>query len=192
MFTKDYWKSSADKLRQPRYLALIALFIAVKSVAGMFRIPVGENLNIILTFVFVSTEACIIGPAAGLVSGMVTDLVGFMMFPGGPFFFGYTLTAMLGSLVYALFLYRRRVTVLRLALAKAVCNYFINVLLGSLWSAMLYSKGYVYYATASLLKNTLLLPFEIIILVLVFNLIVPVLQNRKLIGRETEVPLRLY
>ena len=190
MFTKEYWSSSAEKLRQPRYLALIAMFIAVQVVAGFFRIPVGENLNIIFKFLFVTVEASIIGPAAGLVSGLVTDLVGFMIHPTGPFLIGYTISEMLGSFIYALFLYRTRITVLRLALAKTVINFGVNVLLGSYWSSVLYSKGYIYYMSKSLVKNSAALPFEIIALVALFNLIVPVMQHRRLISQETRVPLQ--
>ncbi|HCK88703.1 MAG TPA: folate family ECF transporter S component [Erysipelotrichaceae bacterium] len=192
MFTREYWKSSAQKLRQTEYLALIAMFIAVKCVAGAFYIPVGENLRILMTFVFVASEAAIIGPVAGAVSGMIADIVGFMIHPSGPFFFGYTITAMCGSVIYALFLYRQRITILRLALAKTVVNYGVNVLLGALWSQMLYGKGYIYYAGKSLVKNTMMLPAEIIILVLLFNVIVPILQKRRLIPNSTTVPLKLY
>ena len=173
-------------------IALIAMFIAVKCVAGAFYIPVGENLRILMTFVFVASEAAIIGPVAGAVSGMIADIVGFMIHPSGPFFFGYTITAMCGSVIYALFLYRQRITILRLALAKTVVNYGVNVLLGALWSQMLYGKGYIYYAGKSLVKNTMMLPAEIIILVLLFNVIVPILQKRRLIPNSTTVPLKLY
>ena len=99
---------------------------------------------------------------------------------------------MCGSVIYALFLYRQRITILRLALAKTVVNYGVNVLLGALWSQMLYGKGYIYYAGKSLVKNTMMLPAEIIILVLLFNVIVPILQKRRLIPNSTTVPLKLY
>jgi hypothetical protein len=115
-----------------------------------------------------------------------------MLFPTGPFFFGYTVSAMAGILVYALFFYRKQITVLRIAGARFCVNYFVNVLMGSLWSAMMYGKGYIYYFSKSIVKNTLLLPIEIILMIIVFNLMIPQMESRKLIipQKQRPVPLR--
>ena len=191
MFSKEYWKSSADKLKSVRYLALIAAFTAMKCIVSGIYIPVGENLRIGISFLFTTVEAAIIGPVAAMLSGAVTDIVSFMIWPSGPFFFGYTLSSICGGLVYALFLYRRRITVLRLFGAKFVVNYAVNVLMGSVWSAMLYSKGYIYYAGKSLIKNTLMLPVEVILLTAVFNILLPVLTSRKLItAPQDKLPVK--
>lgn len=189
MFSKELWLKSASNLKNTKYLALMAIFIALRIVVSTMFIPVAENLRIGISFLVTSVEGAIIGPAAGLVSGALSDLIGFMLFPTGPFFIGYTITAMCGSLIWGLFLYERKITVLRLATAKFIINYFVNVLLGSTWSAILYSKGFVYYAANSLIKNTVLLPLEIILLVVVFSAVIPFLKKRKLIIQENTVPV---
>ena len=38
------WKSSAEKLHQTKYLALMAAMIALKTVLSMYYLPVSENL----------------------------------------------------------------------------------------------------------------------------------------------------
>lgn len=189
MFSKELWLKSASNLKNTKYLALMAIFIALRIVVSTMFIPVAENLRIGISFLVTSVEGAIIGPAAGLVSGALSDLIGFMLFPTGPFFIGYTITAMCGSLIWGLFLYERKITVLRLAAAKFIINYFVNVLLGSTWSAILYSKGFIYYAANSLIKNTVLLPLEIILLVVVFSAVIPFLKKRKLIIQENTVPV---
>lgn len=181
---ESIWKSSAEKLKSTRYLAIMAAMIAMKTVVSFWYIPVGENLHIGLSFLLVALEAAILGPCAGMISGFVTDLVSFMIAPSGPFFFGYTLTAMLGSLIYSLFFYHHPITLKRITLAKISTNYLVNVLLGSLWSAMLYSKGYYYYFVKSLIKNTILLPFEIAALFALFKLLMPYLKKKKLIVED--------
>ena len=95
----------------------------------------------------------------------------------GPFFPGYTLTAMAGSFVYALFLYRARITVRRIVLCKLCVNLLVNVGLNCLWSAMLYSKGYLFYLGQSLAKNLLMLPVEIVILLTFLRIMLPVLSS---------------
>jgi len=184
MFNKEYWRSSAQKLKDVKYMAIIALFVAIKTVLSSIYIPVGENLRIGINFIFVAIEASIIGPVAGLASGFVTDIVSWIVFPSGPFFFGYTLTAMLGLFVYGICFYRRKITIKHIIIAKVLTNYLINVLLGSLWSACLYSKGYIYYFTKSLIKNTILLPIEVVILVMAFTIISPLLYRKNLITSE--------
>lgn len=190
MFSKEYWRSSAEKLKDVKYFSIIAIMIALKIVIGFIRIPVSENLRISLTFIVVALEGTIIGPVAGIVSAFVTDNISFLLFPDGSYFPGYTLTAMLGSFIFSIFLYRQKITVLRLSIAKAINNYFVNVLIGSLWSSMLYGNAYIVYASASLIKNTVLLPIEIILLTVIFNLLIPALQRKNLIPSQ-ELPIKI-
>ncbi len=189
MFRKETWIKSASYLKNTKYLAIMAVFIALHVVVSSMYIPVAENLRISVAFLVTGIEGAIIGPAAALVSGALADLIGFMLFPSGPFFFGYTLTAMIGAMIWGMFLYNQKITVLKLACAKIILNYFVNVLMGSLWSSMLYSKGFLYYAANSLIKNTVLLPLEIIALVLVFSVMIPILKHRSLIPQENTVPI---
>ncbi len=184
MLSKEYWKSSANKLKDVRMLAFIALMIALKIVIGFIRIPVGENLRISLTYIIVAIEGMVVGPVAGMTSAFITDNLSFILFPDGAYFPGYTLTAMLGSLFYSIFLYQKKVTWPRIILAKIMNNYLVNVLLGSLWSSMLYGKAYLVYATTSLIKNTILLPIEVILLMVVIKFIYPFLKRKNLVNNS--------
>lgn len=185
---ESIWKSSAENLKKTRYLALMAAFIAMKIIVGLIRIPVAQNLRISITFILVALEAAIIGPAAGMVSGAITDTLSFILFPDGAYFPGYTLTAMCGEMIYALFLYHKQITVLRLGIAKFFNNYLINVLMGSLWSAMLYDRAFVFYALNSLIKNTVMLPFEIGALYMVFRLLIPFLSRQNWLYGQDSIP----
>ena len=88
---------------------------------------------------------------------------------------------MLGSVTYALFFYRQRLSVLRIFLCRLVVNLVINVLIGSIWSAMLMGKGYYYYLTKSIVKNLLLLPAETAVMYVVFRTMTPLLERMKLV-----------
>ena len=188
MLFKD-WKSSASHLKDVRYLSIMAVFIAIKVLVGSAYIPLSESLQIKFSFLAICVEASIIGPVAGMVSGMVTDLIGFMVAPSGPFFPGYTLSAMLTELVYASFLYHKPLSIARITLAKAVNNYVVNVCIGSIWSSMLYGNLYIYYFLRSIVKNTLLLPVEVILLILLFNLLGRTLKARGFLHADTHFPI---
>ena len=75
-------------------------------------------------------------------------------------------------MIYALFFYRAKITWRRIILAKLLTN-IQNVLLGALWSAILYSKGYLYYLTQSAVKNALYLPLQILLLGFLFQAVLP-------------------
>ena len=66
---------------------------------------------------------------------------------------------------------------LRLAVCKLCVNLLVNVLLGSVWSAMLMGNAYVYYLAKSIVKNTILLPVEIVMLTLLFGALMPMLKK---------------
>ncbi len=180
MFSKEYWQSSAEKLKSVRYLSIMGMMIALKICLSGVYFPVGENLHISITFIIVAIEASILGPVSGMVSGAITDIVSFMIHPDGPFFAGYVLTAMLGEFIYGLFFYQKKVSLKNIIPAKIVMNYFVNVLIGSLWSSMLYSKGYIYYMTKSTIKNTTMLPIEIAVLFIAFKMVSPILEKKRL------------
>jgi hypothetical protein len=73
------------------------------------------------------------------------------------------------------------VSVVRLATAKLLVNGLVNLCMGSLWSAILYGKGFYYYLAKSLVKNVTLLPIEIVLMVLLFQAILPAARQMKLV-----------
>ena len=174
-------KDSFKKLRSTKYLCILALFIALKIVVAYFKIPVGDNLNIYFTFVITAIECTIFGYGPSMVSGVITDILGYIVNPYPPFFPGYALSNVIAAFIYSLCFYKKQIKLSNIIIAKTLVNYIVNVLIGSLWSAILYSKAFIVYLTASAIKNTLLLPIEIIILYLVFKMMIPILQKRNLI-----------
>lgn len=116
------------------------------------------------------------GPVMGLVFGFAEDTISFFIHPTGPYFPGYALTTMLGNLIYALFLYRTRFGPVRVFLAKFFTN-LLNVFLGSLWSAILGGKGYLFYMAKSALTNTLKLPVQTVMLCVLFAALTPILHR---------------
>ncbi len=182
-FFPAYWREAAGEMKKLRILVLAALFVGLDIIIGMFYIPMpyGDNLRIYFNYFTNSMSCMICGPVLAPIFGFVRDILGFLANPSGGFFFGYTLSAMLSSLVYALFFYRARITITRIICCKLLINVCINILLGALWSAILFSKGYYFYLVSSTIKNLMLLPVEVILLVLFYQVTLPVLVKMKLI-----------
>ncbi len=164
----DYWRAAAAEFRNLKSLTTVAVFLAVTIIISGFFVPLGDNLKVFFTFLTKAVYCTVGGPLMGLAAGFAGDIIGYMLHPDGGFFFGYTVSSMLGSFLYGLCFYRTKITLPRIILAKASINLFVNMGLGCLWSAMLYGKGYLYYLAKSTVKNLLLLPLEVFLLFMMF------------------------
>ena len=184
-FSKSYWRTAAQELRNLRMLTLAAIVVALRIVLSGLYIPLGDNLNIFFGYFVNSLGAAIYGPVVALLSGFATDVLGYFVHPTSPFFPGYVLSTMLGSFFYALFFYRARITVVRVILAKLSVNLLVNVGLGALWSAIQFSKGYYYYLVKSLMKNLGMLPLEVLLLWLFLKAIAPVCARNGLLPKQS-------
>lgn len=183
-FARGFWGQSARALGDLRILIFCAMCMAASIVLGYFYIPITDGLTIRFSYLATATAGLAVGPVGALIYGMAVDLLDFMMHPTGAFFFGYTLNAMIGAFFYGLFLYRQRVTVFKIVLCRLCVNYIVNVLLGAYWSSVLYSRGYLYYLTSSLIKNTVMLPIEVIIMTAFFSLLLPAMKGARMIPAE--------
>lgn len=181
-------KLSIDSLKDTKIIAMMAILLALHILVSTFFIPVFDNTRIHFTFFINALVGVIGGPLWALIFGFASDVLGFMIHPVGAYFPGYTLTSMVGALIYAVMLYKRKISVTNLILTKTVVNLGCNVALNSLWSYLLYSKGYLYYLIQGLTKNLILLPFEIILLVLLFRLLLPTLNKLKYTNQE-KIPI---
>ena len=185
--TRSYWSQAAAELKNPRMLVFAALMIAAcVALAQVPSIrpfgPDGPRIG----WGWIARSICglVTGPITALVFGAAEDTVSFMLSnKGDPYFPGYMITTMIGTAIYALCLYRQRLTVVRVFLAKLLTN-ACNVVLGSLWSAILMDKGYLYYATKSLIKNVISLPVQVLILCLVLVALMPIMSKMHIIPQK--------
>ena len=166
VFSAAYWQAARAELRNVRVLAFSGLVCAMAIVLESFPVYIlGPSLKIYFSFVVVSLGCAYYGPVVGMIAGGIIDSVGFLLAGyGEPYFPGYLITAVLSGLIYGVLLYKRRPTLLRILIVRLIINYGSNVLLGSVWKAMLYGKGYLYYDTSGFIKNTTMLPLEVFLM----------------------------
>lgn len=180
-FSRAYWKEAMKSFRSVRGMVFAALMIAACIVLSHFSIRVSDVLTISFSFLARALCSLVYGPIGAMVFAVAEDTLSFLLNSKGYVYFpGYALTTLLGCLTYALFFYRTRITVAKIFLAKLLTN-IQNVLLGALWSAILYGKGYLYYMSKSALKNAISLPVFTLMLVVVFQALLPVMQKMNVI-----------
>ncbi len=177
-FSAAYWRQALADMKDPRILTFSALMIAAcwaLSLIPSIELPLSAKVS----WGFLARSVCSMvgGPLNALVFGAAEDTITYLLHPTGPYFPGYMLTTMLGNFTYALFLYRADVTVLRVALAKALTN-LQNVFLGSLWSYLLVGgKGYREFMAVRAVKNAVMLPAQVLVLCVLFAALLPILNR---------------
>ena len=186
VFSPAYWRTARAEFRNVRVLAFAGLVCAMAIVLeGLPIYLLGPSLKIYFSFLAVSLGCMCYGPVVGMMAGAIIDTVGFLLAGyGEPYFPGYLITAMLSGLIYGVMLYRQKPTLPRIIVTRLIINYGSNVLLGSVWKAMLYGKGYLYYFTSGLVKNTTMLPIEVFLTWVVLNAAVKQGLDRKFIHKR--------
>ena len=187
-FSRAYWSDAAGELKNLKKITFAALMTALCIMLGYIpSVPLFGGAKITWGFLGRSVCSMVCGPVLGACFAVAEDLLSFFLTGGGggPFFPGYTLTTVLGCVIYALFFYRAKITVRRVFLAKLVTN-IQNVLLGALWSSILYGKAYLVLASGSAVKNLIMLPFQTLLLVALFTALLPVLKAMKLVPWKPE------
>ena len=180
-FSRAYWQYAVRDAKKLRTLVFSALMVAAcVALARLDSLPVVNNIKVTWGFLARALCALVGGPVNALLFGVVEDTVGYLMQSGGasggynPF---YILTTVLGVFTYALFFYRAEVTVLRVFLAKLATN-LQNVFLGGLGTYLFYSsKGYWAIVGASAIKNAIMLPVQVALLVFLFGALLPILHR---------------
>ena len=187
-FAHGYWKTASSELKSVKMIVIAAVFIALRTAVARFFIPlpVMGGQRIYFTFFVNALGTVIYGPVVGGLASAVSDLIGAIFFPTGPFFFGYTITSFMGSFIYGLFLYKTRISVAKLFGAKLSVNLFVNVFLGAMWPLMMNKKFTIPMLLTSMVarlpKNLIMLPIETIVLVLFFSVAIPLLKREKVIS----------
>ena len=179
-FSPAYWRDALADFRSLRSLIFASLMIAACMALGRipsFQIMPGVKL---VSWGYLARSLCglVCGPVMAVVFGVAEDTLGFFLnSTGDPYFPGYALDTALGVLIYALFLYRAQVSVLRIFLAKLCNNVLINIVLSSLWASMWSDGGFLFYVGTKAVTNFVRLPFEVLILTVLYAAMLPILHR---------------
>ena len=142
-FSAAYWRTAAREVKDPRKLTFAALMIAMCLVlSAVPSVPLFGGAKVTWGYLPGRPARWSADRCWGWCSALRKICSALSSTGGGgyPFFPGYTLTTMLGVLLYALFFYRARLTVRRIFWAQLFTN-VLNVTLGALWMAILSGKA---------------------------------------------------
>ncbi len=198
IFSGEYWRAAAKNFTDVKILAIAALFIALRIAVKFFDIQFFPGLHLSLDCYVNSLGSMIYGPLVSLVVGLLSDSLGYVLDPGGyAYFFPYTLIEMSSSFIFALFFWKRNVTVGRAITAKFTINLICNIVLSSIasvwynsiyYGASLTVAAITTYATniGRVVKNIVLFPFEAILIAIIIGACIPALKRLGIVAKETK------
>ena len=182
-FTPAYWRDACAELRDTKMLVFAALMIAIRVALKLVAIPLAPNLKINTAFLANALGAMVFGPVVAAVSAVVSDFLG-VLITGDVYFLPMVLLEISGSVLFALFLYRARVTPTRVILSRFSICLLVNVFLQTPLM-MLYYKymmgGAPYVLTIpKIIKNLFMFPIESVVLTVFLASIQPLTYRLKL------------
>ena len=161
-----------------------ALMTALEIVFSRFLSLSLWNTKIGFSFLPVLIAAAIFGPVCGAAVGGLGDLLGAVLFPIGPYFPGFTVTAALTGLVFGL-VFKNGITPVKTVIAVLSTELVFTLLVNSLWISILYGAPYKQLLITRCLQAAIM---AVVKLPMIFLIIKPLsLQIKRLIFKPQNI-----
>lgn len=159
-------------IRKPRTLIICAMMIALNIVLGYYTLWISSYLRIGFGFVTQPVVTFLFGPLAGCMTGILQDIVSYILNPtGGAFNPVYSLCVGISGMIYGIILYNKPVKFWRVFLTKLIIVLFANIILNSIALAPTTGSGFIGILPARIIKNLLLLPIQTVIVYIILRFV---------------------
>lgn len=179
-FSKAYWRDAAAELGDTRTLVIAALMVALRVATKGLAVPIAPNIRLFSVASFINAlGAMIVGPVVAIPAAFLSDFLGVLIWEGlGTYFLPYVLQEIGSSLIWALLLYRAKVTPWRVMLGRLSICVIVNVVLGvsidMLYQQYYYGASTVVLTIPRVLKNTFMFPIEAVAMTFFLRLMIPI------------------
>ena len=146
-----------------RTMVSMGLLLAIEIVLSRFVSINAWNIKIGFNFVPIAVAAMLFGPLAGGIVAAMGDFLGALLFPIGPYFPGFTLTAFLTGSVLGLLL-KKKATPLRIGAAVAVNQLVLGLFLNTYWISVLYTSPFWPLLVTRIVQCVVLLVVQFVVI----------------------------
>lgn len=190
IFSRAYWREASYELSNLKTLVFAAMIIAMRVAVKLWKVPISAGLSVTFDCYVNALGSIVYGPVVGLLVGAISDTLGCIIHPTGPYFFPFIFVEMSSSFIFALFFWRRKISVGKVLCSKFVVNLFCNMFLTSVFMKWMYvSLGdpkaitYNVFNLSRIAKNLILFPIESMLIVLIMGAFIPLLRSLKVIPK---------
>lgn len=156
-------------------MVTLGILIAIQIVLSRFCSINAWNIKIGFGFVPIAIAGILYGPVPAMLVGGLSDFLGAVLFPIGPYFPGFTLTTALTGMAFGLFLHKKR-GMIQILLAVSVNQLILGLFLNTLWISILYQSPYLPLFLTRIIQCAILTPVECLVL---FVMTKPILYYEK-------------
>ncbi len=163
-----------------KMLAVMSLLVALEVIIARFgTLRPTESIKLSLDFIPVVVSAVLFGPVPAMIISILADVLGAFLFPVGPFFPGFTVTAALTGLLYGALLYQEQ-TMPRILLAVVLQQGILSLLLNTFWLKVLYGLPYLPTLVGRLVQAGVMSALQIVLIPLLAKAVKDVEKRAKL------------
>lgn len=167
---KNMFTQSFSELKNLRSLTLASFLAAIYAVsyspvAGNFIIVPGV-IEIRFGFIAIAVAGMLFGPVVAALSAAIGDILGTILFYGGSFFWGYTLSWILLGIAFGIFFYKEKISAPRMIGSMLFNTLIINLLLTTKWEEMMGFGTFEGLFMKRILLNAVMLPVNTVLMFL--------------------------
>ena len=144
-------------------LAVLSLLVAMNVIFARFLSVSAWNVRIGFSFLPLAVGGMLYGAVAGGVVGALGDLIGAFVFPSGPYFPGFTLTAFLTGAIFGLCLHKKQ-GLWNILLAVLLNQLLCSMLLNSLWISVVYGSPFLPLLATRAVQCAIVAPVQLVTL----------------------------
>ena len=164
-FICSQFTDSFRALKRTQTITTVGLLLAIQMVLSSYGvIEVTDSLKISLAHLALAPTAILFGPVVASLQGALSDILGFLLKPTGPYFPGFTLTAALLGVIYGIMLYKTERKLWQIILARVLVCILLNITLNTVFLTMLYGPSRLATLPLRIVKNLVQLPIDCLLL----------------------------
>ena len=152
-----------------RKLAISAMLVTLDLLFTRLLAVNTPLMKIGFGFAAVAMSAMLFGPLWAMLTAALGDLLGSVLFPVGPFFPGFTLTAALTGLIFGLCLYNRRRSRLRPIIAAGLNCLLVTLVANTAMIAYISGNDFGILFTTRIVQFFVMFPVQSVVLLWLNN-----------------------
>ena len=135
-------KKGVMRFLNTRTIVTLIVLMAMEIVLTRFLSIWAWNIRISFGFVPIVIAAMLYGPVPAAILAGASDVIGELLFPTGPFFPGFTLTAVLTGMTFGMLLHKKQ-DAGNILLSVGIVQLVYGLLLNTLWISLLYDSPFL-------------------------------------------------
>ena len=146
----------ATKRFTAKSIAFMGVLMALEIILSRFFSIPTQFVKISFAFIPLVFMGMLYTPIVAGSANALSDFIGANLFPTGPYFPGFTLTAFLSGFIYSVFYYKKEMTLKRIITVNLIVTVFLNLGLNTLWLYMMYGKGALAFIPSRIIRSSIM------------------------------------